>query len=344
MGQSLPPSEIIIADDGSRDDTMDILKAFARNAPVPVHIIQNESRLGFTANYIHAMRRAGSEFVALADQDDIWRRDKLELSIRMLQREDALMLIHSGQMMNAELTRKGPRHPDISAYRVHERMDPPVVHNLIHGFALVFRGDLIARLVAAWPAEAYSHWYHKYGNLLGHDILLYAVARSLGRVVCSPEILVQYRVHQHNATARTHMMANRSDRLVGYVRQAGVTDSHTYARMGARWGAERDVLAEMCSRDAGLVGLEHLLGYVSNKATATSCRGTLYASRSRREYWGRLTDMIRSGCYGKRERGYLGVRSMLKDIGKGLLSPAAPSGRTAPRRPGATPTGPGRRP
>ena len=82
--QSHLPSELVITDDCSTDETLELLNNFAANAPFPVFVHQNESRLGYRGNFLHATTLCSSDLVAFCDQDDIWDRCKLEVCVPFL--------------------------------------------------------------------------------------------------------------------------------------------------------------------------------------------------------------------------------------------------------------------
>ena len=75
--QSLLPAELVVADDGSTDSTCDIVADFANHAPFPVRFVRNSLNLGSTKNFEQVIELCSQEFIALSDQDDIWRSDKL---------------------------------------------------------------------------------------------------------------------------------------------------------------------------------------------------------------------------------------------------------------------------
>jgi glycosyltransferase involved in cell wall biosynthesis len=77
--QTRLPDELVICDDGSDDGTPDIVTAFATDAPFPVRIQVNERRLGSTRNFEAAIALCSGDIIALADQDDRWRADKLSI-------------------------------------------------------------------------------------------------------------------------------------------------------------------------------------------------------------------------------------------------------------------------
>src|SRR5574344_1779789 len=78
LNQTLLPAEIIVQDDGSSDETLDILKEYAAKTTL-VKIYQNEGAHGINSNFFTAMQRASGDLIALSDQDDIWEADKLRL-------------------------------------------------------------------------------------------------------------------------------------------------------------------------------------------------------------------------------------------------------------------------
>lgn len=75
--QSLLPAELVVCDDQSQDNTWAILEQFAQQAPFPVHLYQNPERLGVSGNFGRAISLCREEYIAFADQDDVWLPHKL---------------------------------------------------------------------------------------------------------------------------------------------------------------------------------------------------------------------------------------------------------------------------
>jgi Glycosyl transferase family 2 len=76
--QTRLPDEVVACDDGSKDDTVEILRAFGEEAPFPVHVHRNQKNLGSTKNFEQAIRLCTGDVIALCDQDDVWLPEKLE--------------------------------------------------------------------------------------------------------------------------------------------------------------------------------------------------------------------------------------------------------------------------
>lgn len=83
--QSFLPSELVVCDDCSTDNTVDILKNFSLHAPFPVKIIENSKKLGVTSNFSKAVSLCSGAYIALSDQDDYWLPQKLEKQVTFLE-------------------------------------------------------------------------------------------------------------------------------------------------------------------------------------------------------------------------------------------------------------------
>ncbi len=77
--QTRLPDELIVCDDCSTDNTVEIVKGFAAGAGFPVYLSINEKNLGSTKNFEKAISLCTGNIIALSDQDDVWRPEKLRL-------------------------------------------------------------------------------------------------------------------------------------------------------------------------------------------------------------------------------------------------------------------------
>jgi len=69
--------EVIVVDDVSTDDTVKILEQYKRKYGLIYFV--NSTNLGVTKNFEKAISMCSGEYIALADQDDIWLPKKLEI-------------------------------------------------------------------------------------------------------------------------------------------------------------------------------------------------------------------------------------------------------------------------
>ena len=84
LAQTYRDFELIICDDCSTDNTLDILYHYAaKDKRIWVH--RNKCNLGFRDNFQHAIQCCSqTEYVALCDQDDIWTEDHLQHLVNII--------------------------------------------------------------------------------------------------------------------------------------------------------------------------------------------------------------------------------------------------------------------
>lgn len=82
--QSFKDWELIIADDGSTDNTPEIVAELMKNEPKIVYT-RTDVNAGISKNYNRGLRLAKGEYVAMLDDDDPWcDPEKLEKQVRFL--------------------------------------------------------------------------------------------------------------------------------------------------------------------------------------------------------------------------------------------------------------------
>ncbi|URR35480.1 glycosyltransferase family 2 protein [Thermosynechococcus sp. HN-54] len=92
LKQTCLPDELIVSDDCSNDNTVQILKNFTNYAPFEVKIYKNERNLGYAANFENALKQTSGNIIFLSDQDDVWFPNKIEYVIKIAQQNDQYLL------------------------------------------------------------------------------------------------------------------------------------------------------------------------------------------------------------------------------------------------------------
>ena len=78
--QSVTPDEVVISDDGSTDATCRIAEEFsAKYDGISFNISVNPAPGGSDRNFERAISLASGDVIYLADQDDVWLSDRLEI-------------------------------------------------------------------------------------------------------------------------------------------------------------------------------------------------------------------------------------------------------------------------
>lgn len=79
--QTRLPDELVISDDKSDDNTLNILSDFKNNAPFEVKIFSNKENIGYVKNFERAIAATTGDFIFLSDQDDVWMDNKIKIML-----------------------------------------------------------------------------------------------------------------------------------------------------------------------------------------------------------------------------------------------------------------------
>ena len=193
--QSLPPDEIIVQDDASTDDTLQILAAYKETLPLVVY--QNPTCLGYNRNFMSALLKANGEYILISDQDDIWVENKIEKLVKNIGNHS--LIFHNSVLFRDSDTILGLR------YAV-----PPVTHPAyitikpyIPGHQILFKREALPYLKKMSVYEC------------PYDYVLSTICANLNGVAYLHENLVYWRRHSQAVTLVPVIHPNR---LLGYLR------------------------------------------------------------------------------------------------------------------------------
>lgn len=82
--------EIIISDDGSTDNTINIIKSFEDKR---IKIFDGP-RNGVKQNFANAIYNCTGKYIFLSDQDDIWCDNKINIVLKTFEKEKCMCIVH----------------------------------------------------------------------------------------------------------------------------------------------------------------------------------------------------------------------------------------------------------
>jgi glycosyltransferase involved in cell wall biosynthesis len=192
--QTVLPAELVVSDDRSTDETVDILTSFARDAPFDVRLLVNPVNLGSTKNFERALAECRSELIALSDQDDVWHPSKIERTVKEfceapetgLVFTDARIVGAGGEPYGYGVWEaQGFTKREIRTARRGGLVDVLFRHDVATGATMVLRRAMLERLLPI-PSE----WVH--------DAWIALISACLAPAVAVDEALIDYRQHGKN--------------------------------------------------------------------------------------------------------------------------------------------------
>ena len=188
LEQSYSNFELIITDDCSSDKTIEIIKNYQENDS-RIKLYQNEVNLGFVKNFEKAISLCSGDYIALADQDDIWKKNKLEAFIENIEENvliysDALLIDEHSESMGKELIR--PTNLLVSGSNNRAFL----LGNCVSGNTLMFKKELVEYILPI-PKEVSFH-----------DIWIAFVASTYGSINFTDEAMTYYRRYSEQVTKK----------------------------------------------------------------------------------------------------------------------------------------------
>ena len=201
--QSRKSDEVILCDDGSKDDTVKIIRKFIQEKHLQEcwTLYENEVNKGYPNNFYYAMSLCSGDVVFLADQDDLWHKDKIKILTEHLEaNEDAKCVCCKFELV------------DEAGANIHTMMAPTS-----SGESKTARQVTIEDVFykCEWPGMVMAYrndWYKAWAPAEGeteipHDFLVCARAAEEGGFVQLDESLAYHRRHENNTGGEEHRIS-----------------------------------------------------------------------------------------------------------------------------------------
>ena len=171
--------EVIVSDDSSSDNTLDIIYSFKDDR---IKIFSNNTFYHHTPNFEFAISKASGNYIFLSDQDDIWLPNKVTIMKQYL--ESYNLVISDCFVVDRDLniiknTVRGSRKK-LNGILLN------LIHNNYLGCCMAF-DRLVLEKALPFPQ-----------NILSHESWLGAIAGVFGKTIFIDEKLILYRRHNFN--------------------------------------------------------------------------------------------------------------------------------------------------
>ena len=199
--QTCNVDEIVIVDDGSSDNTVELVRDYADKFPeCGIRLEQNASNLGYKKNFYKAISLCHGDITFLCDQDDIWFEDKVEKMCCVMEEHPEVGVLSSSFI---QMDGRGNQGEQKSAYQrkmtegdlVCVPIDDLVFHNISQGCAMAMRRDIK------------DSFLKQFDETIPHDWIINIVAAISKKCYYWNVPMFFYRIHDNNTIGLNDNMA-----------------------------------------------------------------------------------------------------------------------------------------
>lgn len=202
--QDYRPIELIICDDASTDDTVNVVSRWRRDVyakDISIKLIRNLKNEGLSRNISIAAKRMHGKYLLLADQDDIWKCNKISEQIKYLKENiDCVICICDRSIINNENKIICPslfryKSADLKKRNLKKVMNSNILYP---ANCMCIRTEHIEKI---FPIPR---------GICEHDTFIAIMAAHYGNIGYVRQALTLYRIHGNNLSAQYALETNRS--------------------------------------------------------------------------------------------------------------------------------------
>jgi len=185
LEQTYSSLEIIIVDDNSSDNTIEIIKEFQKEySNISLH--EFGENVGYIKNFERGISLANGNYIALSDQDDWWMPSKIEVLIHQIKQYD--LAYCDSTFVDKNLQELGSSFSATKNLISSQNPLHFLLDNCVSGHAALFKKSLFEK-AKPFPVAIPHDWWITY------------VASLYGGVYYVDQPLVKYRHHDSNVIA-----------------------------------------------------------------------------------------------------------------------------------------------
>ncbi len=202
--QTMLAEEVLIFDDGSTDNTVDIISSYIKeNNIANWKLFKNKDNLGWKKNFIAGFEKAGGQLIFPCDQDDIWELDKIEKMAKVMSDNHDINVLASNYNIFYENGVKGKKKTIMcNNNQVHRvNLNKKSIYNQRPGCVYAFRKSFFLTHKSLWIES------------MAHDEFLWKIALLTNTLYLYNFISIRYRRHLNAETLVRDSIEGRARRL-----------------------------------------------------------------------------------------------------------------------------------
>ena len=195
LNQTMQVDEIVVCDDGSTDNTLQIIEGYKGTTATDIQIHRNEKNIGVCANFQKAINLCRGDVIFLSDQDDVWHSDKAETIVNYFNENRDIQVVFTNGIL---IDNDGVIIKNKTLWEcvgMTERAQSYILSGLgIELFASANRATGATMAIKA--SFSFVHSFQNYCNKsILHDYALSLLALGNEQMGFVPQSLIDYRIH-----------------------------------------------------------------------------------------------------------------------------------------------------
>ncbi len=167
LNQTYSNFRILISDDNSEDSTKNIIEEYAKKDN-RIKFFFQERNLGVIANFEFLLKKVEAEFYMFSDQDDIWKENKIEFSMKKILEENCDLVYTNLEVVDKDLNITYDSYWKLKGLeekvKKYNNFESLYLNNFITGCTMLSKSEFISEILPL-PKES-KYVLHDYWTAL----------------------------------------------------------------------------------------------------------------------------------------------------------------------------------
>ena len=191
LTQTYSNFRLLISDDYSTDATREILQRY-KNKDDRIILYYQDKNLGVVKNFEFLLNKVENNYYMLSDQDDIWKKDKIEKSLKKIEETGAGLVYSDLEVVDENLNVIYESYWKLKGFtkraNKYNTFESFYLNNYVTGCTIISRKEFIKDIL---PLPNLSKY-------VLHDYWITLMVSQKSKVVSISEPLIKYRQHKNN--------------------------------------------------------------------------------------------------------------------------------------------------
>ncbi|WP_050019959.1 MULTISPECIES: glycosyltransferase [Chryseobacterium] len=187
--------EIVIIDDGSKDDSVQVIREWIKNNPDNKITFINRENRGLCATLNELLENAKGDYVVLVASDDLLINNTIAERVDILRNSDKMVLLSDAEVIDShgnishQSALSDFHKADKDKYRDEQNLLDEIIFNFSISGAVLMVDVNIFKLIGKYPED-----------LRAEDLYFYISAAAKNKILFYDKIVSKYRIHESNTS------------------------------------------------------------------------------------------------------------------------------------------------